>query len=123
MYATITPALATAWENVKFTPVTGTPYQQVNLIMSSVENKFINDVLDHEELGFLQIRLAYPVNVGAKNAEDRAQLIRSTFYNNLKLSETGLKIIINQTPEVRVLGIDGDRFEIVATVYFKARNF
>ena len=31
---TITPALSTAWENVLFTPVAGTAYHQVNLLMS-----------------------------------------------------------------------------------------
>ena len=73
----ISPALATAWENLKFTPTPGTPYQRVNLLAAPPLNPEMGGFV--QERGFMQVALAYPLEGGPGAALARAETIRATF--------------------------------------------
>lgn len=108
----ITPALATAWQNVPFTPVVGTPYQRASLLFAEPYNQ--EKGASFQEQGFLQIDLCFPQSVGANLAETRAELLRSTF----KRGTSFANIMISSTPEVKPAYNDGDRFVIPVRIRF-----
>lgn len=116
---TITPELSTAWENVLFTPVAGTPYQQVNLLMADNLSGCISDS-SYVSKGFLQVMLCYPIGGGAKLASTRADLLLSTFKRGLNLTSGGVIVEINKTPVIAPAIVDGDRYKFPVTIYFKS---
>jgi hypothetical protein len=118
----MTPALATAWEGVPYTPVTGTPYQQVNMLLSATENPTFGDAM-YRVTGFLQVLLCYPPGTGPKAAATRAELVRDQFRRGLGLSSGGTDVLIDRTPTIAPAIIDGDRYRIPVTIYFSADIF
>lgn len=118
----MSPALSTAWEGMPFTPVTGTPYQQVNLLLNDSENPTMGDAM-YRQSGFLQVLLCYPPGTGAKAASTRAEAVRSHFPRGLGLSSGGINVLIDLTPSIAPAIIDGDRYRIPVTIYFRADIF
>lgn len=118
----MSPALATAWEGIPFTPVTGTPYQQVNILFNASENPTFGDAM-YRQNGFMQVLLCYPPGTGAKAAATRAELVRNQFQRGLGLSSGGTDVLIDRTPSIAPAIIDGDRYRIPVTVYFSADIF
>jgi hypothetical protein len=114
----MSPALATAWENIAYTPTPGTAYQRVNLLMARPENAETGP--RYLERGFMQVTLSYPLNTGPAAAATRAELIRSTFYRTATFTSGGVTVSIDQTPEVAPAMIEGDRYEVPVRVYFFA---
>jgi len=106
----MTPALATAWEGVKYDPVDGTPYQAV-YVMPSVENPTMGDDY-HRLIGIFKINLFYPTMVGTATAEARAELIKTTFARGTSLTSGGITVRIEKTPEIMQGRADGDRWMI-----------
>ncbi len=115
--AAITPTIDCEWENVGYTPVTGTPYQKFNLLLADPDNygygsgPFI-------EMGFFQLSLFYPLQTGPSVATIRADLIRSTFYRGLTLTSGAQSVIIEKTPTIGSGRVDGDRYMIPVKVRF-----
>ncbi len=120
--AAMSPALATQWENAAFTPVAGTPYQAVSLVMATPQNPTIGDGL-YRELGFLQVTLRYPQNVGAGAAEAQARAIRAWFQRGLGLTAGGVTVTVSATPDIRPAFIDGDRYAVSIRIPFFANIF
>jgi hypothetical protein len=118
----ISPSIATAWESVPYTPVTGTPYQQVNLAVSDTQNPTLGDGM-YRVIGFLQVLLCYPPGTGPKAASARAELIRNQFQRGLGLSSGGTDVLIDRTPTIAPAIIDGDRYRLPVTIYFSADIF
>jgi hypothetical protein len=118
----ISPSIATAWESVPYTPVTGTPYQQVNLAVSDTQNPTLGDGM-YRIIGFLQVLLCYPPGTGPKAASARAELIRNQFQRGLGLSSGGTDVLIDRTPTIAPAIIDGDRYRLPVTIYFSADIF
>ena len=118
----MSPALSTAWEGMPFTPVTGTPYQQVNLLLNDAENPTMGDAM-YRQSGFLQVLLCYPPGTGAKAAATRAEAVRSHFPRGLGLTSGGINVLIDLTPSIAPAIIDGDRYRIPVTIYFRADIF
>ena len=58
----LSPSLATAWEGIPFTPVTGTPYQQVNLL-TDTENPTLGDGM-YRVTGFMQVSIVTGKQIG-----------------------------------------------------------
>ena len=107
------PAIQTAWQNVPFTPVVGTPYQRASLLLAEPDNQ--EKGASFQEQGFLQVDLCYPQSVGANTAEARAELLRTTFKRGTSLANG---ILISHTPEVKTAYNDGDRFVIPVRIRF-----
>ena len=111
-------ALSTAWENAAFIPVAGTAYQQVNILFAEPDN--VEYGRTHRELGYMQIKLMYPLQVGSVTAITRAELIRSTFYRGASFTSSGVTVIIERTPEIGAGSVEGDRWAIPVKVRFFA---
>jgi hypothetical protein len=118
----MTPLLATAWEGVPFTPVTGTPFQQINILYNETENPTLGDAM-YRVRGFMQVLLCYPPGTGPKAASARAELVRNQFQRGLGLSSGGTDVLIDRTPTIAPAIIDGDRYRLPVTVYFSADIF
>jgi len=114
----ITPSIAQAWENAAFTPVAGTPYQQVNILFAEPDN--VEYGRTYRELGYLQIKLMYPLKNGSLTAITRAELIRSTFYRGASFTSSGVTVVIDKTPEISAGSVEGDRWAIPVKIRFFA---
>ena len=94
---TINPALSSTWENVPFTPVTGTPYQQVNILFAAPENPEFGPM--QRQSGYMQIMLMYPLNTGTAAINARAELIKTAFPVSRSFVSGGVTVSIDKTPE------------------------
>ena len=106
------PAIQTAWQNVPFTPVVGTPYQRATLLLAEPDNREFG--ASFQEQGFLQVDLCYPQSVGSNAVEARAELLRTTF----KRGTTIGSISIDATPEIKPAYNDGDRYVVPVRIRF-----
>lgn len=115
----ISPTIATAYENVSFTPSSGVPYQELYDIPASNDHLFI-DNSEFEGLGIFQITLKYPSGAGMKAVSNRAELYVSSFPVGRKLTKNGDIITVIQTPKVNNLGVDGDRVVVAVSINYKS---
>jgi hypothetical protein len=107
----MSPALATAWENVDYVPVIGTPYQAAYVMQAEPDNPTMGDDY-YREQGIFQVSLFYPIQVGTSVAEARADLIQATFKRGLSMTSGAVTVRINKTPEISPGRVDGDRWHI-----------
>lgn len=114
----ISPALSTALENVKFEPVSGTAYQQVNILFAEPDN--VEYGRAYRELGYMQVKLMYPLQVGTNAAMTRAELLRSNFYRGASFTNSGVTVIVEKTPEIGSAQVEGDRWAIPVRIRFFA---
>ena len=112
-------ALATAWENVPYTPIVGTPYQAAYVLLAISDNPTFGDDY-YQEQGIFQISLFYPIQVGTSVVEARAQLIRTTFKRGTSMVSGTVTVRINKTPEISPGRVDGDRWHIPVKISFFA---
>lgn len=103
--AAISPALATAYENVSFTPQTGTPYQRVFLLPAEPDNPTYGPGI-YVEQGIFQVTLCYPLAAGPSAAAARAELVRTNFRRGVSLLKDGVTTTIQRTPEIGVSDSD-----------------
>jgi hypothetical protein len=115
----MSPALATAWENVSFTPTAGTPYQRVSMNWHEPINAEYGRTA--MQGGFLQVVLCYPGGAGPAAADARAQLLRSTFYRGASFTADSLTTTIARTPGTLPGFIDDDgRYALAVRIPFFA---
>lgn len=107
----MTPALSTAWENVPFTPVSGTPYQAAYLLPATPANPTMGDGY-YREQGIFQVSLFYPLQAGPVTAAARAILIQTTFKRGTTMTSGTVKVIVERTPEIGQGRVDGDRWHV-----------
>ena len=112
-------ALPTAWENVGYTPVAGTPYQAAYVMPATPDNPTMGDDY-YQEQGIFQISLFYPLAVGTAVAEARAQLIRTTFKRGTSMTSGAVTVIVDKTPEIGQGRVDGDRWHVPVKVRWYA---
>jgi len=107
----MTPALSTAWENVAFTPVAGTPYQAAFLMCAAPDNPTLGDGF-YRALGIFQVSLFYPLQAGAGTAEAKAELIRTTFKRGTSMVLGSVTVRVERTPDIGQGRVDGDRWHV-----------
>jgi len=115
----ITPAISLAWQNVPFTPVTGTPYAACFLMPATPDNPTLGDGF-YREQGLLQVSLFYPLQAGPQTAETRASLIRATFKRGTAMTSGSVKVLIDRTPEIGQGRVDDDRWMIPVKIRWSA---
>ena len=115
----VTPAIDTAFENTTFKPRAGEPYQQLHFLPAKPEAAVIDDSIS-EVLGVFQITLRYPAGEGVKNVLERASLYERAFSVGAKFEHAGVKVYIYRPAEVNILGVDGDRYGVAVSIYFKS---
>ncbi len=117
----MTPALSTAWENVEFTPVLGTPYQRCTILFAEPGNDEYGR--NYQELGFMQVMLYYPHGNGSSDAIARAELLRQTFRRGASFTNSGLTVVISRTPEVKPAFNDGEFYIVPVNIRFYANAY
>jgi len=118
----VSPSLSTQFENVPFTPVQGTAYQRVNLLRGTSENPALGASMSRE-VGILQVTLCYPLGAGPQAAEDRAELLRSTFARGASFTAGGVTVHITGTTSVGPAYVEADRYCIPVSVRYHANVF
>lgn len=118
--ATLSPNISTAFENAPFTPVAATPYQRLNLLPNTPDNS-IQGAGSYFERGLFQITLAYPNGTGPAASEAQAQLIRAHFRRGTSMLESGVTVIVTDTPRVSPAMIDGDRYTTPISIPYQAQ--
>lgn len=116
--AAMTPALATAWENAEYTPVQGTPYQRVTLMLAEPDNSEIGP--QFVQRGMLQVSLFYPDGPGPAAATTRAELIQTAFARGHSFTSGGITVTVEKTPEIATAMQDEDRFHVPVRIRFYA---
>lgn len=104
----MTPALATAWQNSPFTPVTGTPYQKVFILTAEPGNAEYGP--HYQERGIFQVTLMYPLMTGSAAAEARGELLRTVFARGNSFISGGVTVTIERTPHIGQGMVDSDRW-------------
>lgn len=112
----VTPAIDTAFENTTFKPRAGEPYQQLYFLPAKPEAAVIDDSIA-EIAGVFQITLRYPAGKGVKDALERAKLYEKVFKVGVKLEN---EVFITAPTSVNILGVDGDRYGVAVSIYFKS---
>ena len=87
----------TAFENVRFSPVHGTPYQAVALLPGATQNPSYGDDFKRE-VGIFQVSVMYPLNAGPAAAQARVETIRAAFKRGLALTDGLVRVLINASP-------------------------
>lgn len=118
--ATVTPAIDTANENSKYTPIAERPYQSVNLLLADPFNPLVGPDGFHIEQGIFQVTLKYPINVGTGETNTRAELIRSKFPKGSQFTSGGVTVTVDQTPTIAPGAVDGDRWAVPVKIRFYA---
>jgi len=112
----VAPAIDTAFENIAFNPRAGEPYQQLHFLPAKPEAAVIDDSIS-EVLGVFQITLRYPAGKGVKDVLERAKLYEKAFKVGVKLEN---EVFITAPTSVNILGVDGDRYGVAVSIYFKS---
>ena len=115
----MTPSLAIAWQNVGYTPVTGTPYQACFLLPAIPSNPTLGDGF-YREQGIFQVSLFYPLLAGAQAAEARAQLIRTTFKRGTVMISGSVSVLVDTTPEIGQGRANDDRWHVPVKIRWSA---
>lgn len=118
----ISPSLATQFENVPFTPTAGTAYQRVNLLRAPPENPAIGAGM-HRDIGVMQVTLCYPIGPGPQNAETRAESIRTAFSRGASFTSGAVTVHITNTPTVGPAYIETDRYCVPVSIRYHANVF
>lgn len=117
--AAFTPAIAIAYENLPFAPVTGTPYLKANLLPASPDNSEMGSK-NYFERGILQITLLYPNNAGAGVARAKAVAIREWFKRGTTLTASGVNVTVTNDPAIAPGFNDGDRYVLPISINYQA---
>ena len=114
------PNLPTAYENAPFKPpADGSEYQEVRLMPADPITPMDN--LTFIEQGLFQVTLCYPLGVGPRAAEDRAEAVRAHFRRGTTLTAGGVSTIISHVPVVAA-SVPGDgQWRIPVTIRWQAQ--
>lgn len=118
----MTPALDTSFENAKYAPITGTPYQRVEWPDFMTENPTMGDGF-YRIRSYFQITLCYPLQNGTADATARGMLIKALFKRGASFTNGGVTTIIEMTPIIGAGSIDGDRWSVPVKVRYRADIF
>lgn len=118
--AALTPELSTAFENTKFTPVVGTPYQRANLLRASPADLEMSRTLT-ELSGIFQVTLFYPIGNGTNDIEERAEIVKALFKPPMSIAESGTVVNIFNTTKIATGYIDEDRYVVPISIPWTAQ--
>lgn len=95
------PAISTAWPNMGFTPVTGTPWQRVAVLRAEPLAAFHGSTgKPVYRSGILSVTLFYPPEQGSGAAMTRAEAIVAHFPRALSLSQGDTSLRIADEPRI-----------------------
>ena len=114
----LSPTVATVYENMPYSPIVGTPYQQVWFVGFIPVNQEYG--ASHQLKGYFQIDLMYPLLNGSGTALTRAEVIKALFKKGSSFIADGISVNICETPEITSGRNEGDRWKICVKVYYSA---
>ena len=115
----MSPSLSTAWENQAFTPPAATVAFQVVHIMNA-QPSHAECGRNYQQLGYMQVRLMYPLQIGSSTATTRAELLRTTFYRGATFTASPVNVLITDTPEIMPGQVEDGRYAVVVRIRFRA---
>jgi hypothetical protein len=101
------PVFPTAYENARFKPEVGTPFQSAYLLPADPSNPTMGDN-HYREQGIFQVSLYYPTKAGSGAAAARAEVIKAAFYRGASFTSGGVTVRIEATPSVAPGFVDDD---------------
>lgn len=116
----MTPTLATAYQNSGYTSTPGVPYQRADLMPNTPDNSQ-QGTAGYVERGIFQVTLCFPMGTGPADAESRTHALRLAFKRGTSLPESGLMVIVTETPAVAPAQFDGTHFCIAVSVPWQAQ--
>lgn len=118
------PVGTVAWENVEFTPTSGTMFQKVSLMPSETVslNKASTTELLREQ-GLLQVSVYGPLNKGMKDVYDRVELIRAQFPKGLTVTAGGVNVTISKRASVAPAMRDGEWIVVPVSIPYFANIY
>ena len=115
---TFTPTLTIAWPNVRFDkPATG-KYLEVNLLPNDTEGFGLGGT--RVFMGFFQVNVTWPLNVGLIQPRDTASAIQDQFAKGTRLEYDGVQVEINDPPYQGRELIEEERLIIPVSVPYRA---
>ncbi len=115
----ISPSIDTAWENIDYDPVVGTPYQRVYFMPADPDNSEVGGDIYRQD-GIFQVNLFYPLKTGPSESTARAQLIRTTFKRGSTFSKNGINANIDATPKIKHGRVDNGWWMVPVEINFFA---
>jgi hypothetical protein len=113
----MSPSIATSFENAAFIlPIYPAPYQIVNILFARPDNREYG--ARHEELGYMQVKLMYRLQVGTADVAARAELLRSTFKRGNTFTSGGITVMVTETPSIGAGIVEGDRYAVAVKIPF-----
>lgn len=106
-----------AWPTVPFAPPAGTPYIDVTHLPNRNSRIVLKGSGPHWRQGILQLTVVTPLNAGAPQATALAGSIAELFPAGLDLFEDGIRIRIQQAPDV----LPGDKTDVSWDVVVSVR--
>lgn len=104
----ISPSLATSFEAIEFNPPVDLMYQRCQfLIMPPDDSSFPTGY--YRERVQMQVFVADTLGHGTTAANERAELIRSTFFRGLSYTENSIHIRVLETPKIQSAFVSQDR--------------
>lgn len=97
--ASLSPSWPTAWENTKFTPPAGQPWQRATLMFADTRAMGIGAGAPEHWQGHLHVQIWVPSGQGAQTAEARFELLAGRaghFQRGMVLSAGGVHVTILQ---------------------------
>ena len=115
----VTPAIATAFENVPFNPTVGVAFQIVSLLPGQTENPTMGPAFQRE-VGIFQVLFAYPINAGPQAAMARAELVRAAFARGLTLTQGIVRVLIDRSPFIGPAKQDAEFYWLPLSIPYAA---
>lgn len=116
---TLAPSIATVKENTAYTPVKGTVYQRVFLLMAQTENPTLGDGFKRER-GILQVNLYYPEFVGTGDSTARAESIKTLFKRGTTIEQGSVRVQVYGSPYVAQGSNNEGFYMLPVSIPFKA---
>ena len=116
----LTPARQIAYPNTPFTPAVGTAYIQVLHFPNRATRLFLKGSDPHFRQGILQLTVVAPLHGGPQAATKIAGEIAEHFPADLALYSEGLKVRIQQAPDVMPADKTDVSWDVVVGVRYDA---
>lgn len=114
----IAGSLPVAYENTDFPPPVGA-FLSTFLLFADPEDRGFKDS-PYIQRGILTIGLHYPINVGTKDADEKAESIANSFERGSSYEANGTTVKIDRTPSVSGGAIEDKRYTKRVSIRFWA---
>lgn len=116
---TLSPSIATAYENSAFSPQTGVPYQRIYHLINRPTDPYVTQD-GYTQRGIFQVSSFHPIDSGRGAAGTHAQAVRALFAQPMTIEEGGVEIDIYAPTHVGGGMSDDDRWHTPISIYWQA---